>query len=46
MDVDDICDIDNNVSHEDEIHGSREDVNGNTTVNTWWRRTMFLHLVR
>jgi hypothetical protein len=29
MDVDDICD--NNVSHEDEIHGSREDVNGNNS---------------
>jgi hypothetical protein len=31
MDVDDICDIDNNVSHEDEMHGTGEDVNGNNS---------------
>jgi sorbitol-specific phosphotransferase system component IIA len=31
MDVDDICDIDNNVSNEDEIHGIGEDVNANNT---------------
>jgi hypothetical protein len=31
MDVDDICGIDNNVSHEDEIHDTGEDVNANNS---------------